>query len=318
MPITGPASYVSTTEEFEQHWATANAMLGAGNEIVLPDGTSQAGLVAKKGELVAKRADVQAKLNFKEVARGDLELKKAALLERIVQFNEKVRAFFPGSKWINALPNAPGQAEGQSRISDPLDDANSLWLQINADPGTAAVVTLLGGYTQATFDTDIAALKAAYTTLNGAETTLKVTREERNDLQEEIYARLKSYRAVLPTFFAKDDGMVLSLPRLTPLPGSTPAAITASGEWVPTPGHGLITWTASSDPALDHYDIRMTPGPVYDADLDSKIGEVGPGLNSFTTLIGLEAPGNTASYRVFVILSSGNESGSNSVVITRP
>lgn len=83
-------------------------------------------------------------------------------------------------------------------------------------------------------------------------------------------------------------------------------------------GAWLITWTASSDPALGRYVIRMTPGPVYDAELDSKIGEVGPGITSFMTLTGLESPGNTASYRVFVILTSGNESGSNSVGISRP
>lgn len=114
------------------------------------------------------------------------------------------------------------------------------------------------------------------------------------------------------------DSMVSSLPRLTPLPGSTPTAITATGQWAPTPGHGLITGTASSDSALGRYVIRMTLGPVYDAEMDSQIVEVGPGMTSFMTLTGLEARGHTASYRVFVILSSGDESGSNSVGISRP
>lgn len=319
MPITGPSSYVSTIEEFEQHWLSADTALGPGNEIVLPNGTNRAGLIALKNALIAKRSDLQARLNDKEVARGDMELKKAALLDRLVQFNDKIRAFFPGSKWVPALPNVPGPAEAQSKITDPLEDAANLWLQINADPLTAAPVTLLGGYTQAAFAADIAALKAAYATLNAAETKLKVTREERNDIQDEIYAVLKSYRQVLPTFFAKTHALVESLPRLTPLPGATPAAVTAEAVWDATLEQARITWTASSDPDLFQYEVRFSPGPVYSTDDETVIGNIPPGGPlELLTAAGLDSPGSVAGYRVYVMLTTGNENGSNTVVVTRP
>lgn len=318
MPISGPSSYVPTADEFIQHWTLADSTLGVGNEIVLPDGTDQAGLTTQKDALVSKRADVQAKLNDKEVARGDLEVKKAALLGRLVQFNDKIRAFFAGSKWVNALPAAPGGAEAQSRITDPLDDVSSLWQQINADPDTPAPVTLLGGYDQATLVTDLAALKTAYSTLNSAETTLKVTREERNDLQDGLYAVLKSYRAVLPTFFAKGDALVESLPRLTPAPGSTPDAVVLSGQWDDVNTFAQLNWTASSDPNLTSYDIRMSPGPTYSTSDETVVDSVIPGTLGYTTLEGLELPGSTAGYKVYVVTSTGNEKGSNAVIISRP
>ena len=317
MPITGPSSYLLTIEQFEQHWATADATLGVGNEIVLPDGTNQNGLTTKKGELTAKRAEVQARLNDKEVARGELELKKSMLLQRLVQFNEKVRAFFAGSKWLNALPDVPGQREAQSKITDPLDDIDNLWQQINADPATASPITLLGGYDQATFNTDLVALKGTYTTLNASETSLKVAREERNQIQRDAYAILKNYRQVLPTFFAKDDAIVESLPRLTPLSGATPDAVTASAEWDATTSQAKITWTPSSDPKLDRYEIRFVSGPDYSTDDESISGSVDKNaVPEFFTLDGLSGPGTIANYKVYVVLDTGNEKGSNAVSVT--
>lgn len=319
MPITGPSSYVPTTEEFEQHWATANATLGVGNEIVLPDGTDLAGLTAKKDALVAKRADLQAERNVKEVHRGDIELKKEALLNWLVEFNKKVRAFFPKSKWLGALPEVPSITEAQSKITDELDNGNALWQMINADPATASPMILINNYDQATFDADIVALKAAYTAWNGARVTVKVTRGERDTLQAEIKAILLSYRKVLPTFFPKDHTMVQSMPRLTPLPGSTPDAVVATGEWDDTTMQSKITWTESTDPNLLEYEIRYVTGPDYSTEDEAVSGSVLPGGNlEFFTVDGLNGPGTAASYKVYVKLNTGNEKGSNAVSVTQP
>lgn len=47
-----------------------------------------------------------------------------------------------------------------------MDDMKSLWAKINAAaiPGFTGPLTLVGGYAIATFLTDLAALKTAYTT----------------------------------------------------------------------------------------------------------------------------------------------------------
>ncbi len=36
MPITGPASYLQTTEQFLAHWGLANAALPPGSPLILP------------------------------------------------------------------------------------------------------------------------------------------------------------------------------------------------------------------------------------------------------------------------------------------
>lgn len=59
--------------------------------------------------------------------------------------------------------------------------------------------------------------------------------------------------------------------------------------------------------------------PVNDTEDDITIGTIEPGDPlELLTLAGLETPGATALYRVFVILTTGNEKGSNTVAITRP
>ena len=80
-----------------------------------------------------------------------------------------------------------------------------------------------------------------------------------------------------------------------------------------------LTWTESDDPNLSHYSIRFCPGPNYSTDDESVIGTVLPGEpREFFTTAGLASPGSTASFKVYVVLTTGNEKGSNTVTITRP
>ena len=177
----------------------------------MPDGTTRAGLSAKKDELVAKRDEVQDKLNDRETSSGTLKLLKVALLPRLNSFNENVRAVYGNTKWVVALPKAYSVNEGQSNVMGPLGDANSLWQKINADPATTSPIVQADGYTQAQFNTDFLALRAAYESLGTAVRDLKLVREERNDIQDVIYDILKSYRLVLPTKFAEGDAIVVDL-----------------------------------------------------------------------------------------------------------
>jgi len=233
MPISGPASYLATTDEFLGHWEAADTTLGAGNELKLKDGSGRAVLVTKKDSLVAKRATVQVRLNQQEVARGDIEIRKAGLLERINQFNDKVRFLLGGTKWERALAQVPTQGDGQGNFTVPLDDAAALWLMINDDPAIADIV-LMGAFTQAMFVADVAALNAAYTTYTTAGAKVTVAIEDRNDVQDVIYEMLKQYRQAVPTYFAKGDAILDSLPTLTPPPGIfvivTP--LPSPGRWV--------------------------------------------------------------------------------------
>jgi hypothetical protein len=305
-------------EEFLGHWLSVDTALGAGNELVVPGAVNRAGLQTKLNALVAKQADVQAKINAEEIARGDVEIRRSELLTRANQFNDKVRALLPGSKWVRALPNVPTINEAQSKFVQPLDDIGNLWGLINADPAIPDI-TLLGGYVVATFLTDVTGLKTASTALNLAGSNSKVAREERNDIQDDIYAVLVSYRQLMPTNFAKTHALVESMPKLTPDAGSTPDAVSANGVWDAVAGMAKITWSASSDPNLDHYEIRFCAGPNYSTENEAVSGSVAPNEpREFLTLDGLAASGNVATFKVYVVTATGNEKGSNTVTITRP
>ena len=62
----------------------------------------------------------------------------------------------------------------------------------------------------------------------------------------------------------------------------------------------------------------MSPGASYNAATATVIGNTPPGTTVLATTAGLSAPGDVASFRVFVRLTTGNEAGSNTFTITRP
>ena len=319
MALVGPTSYVSTTEDFLAHWLAADTALGAGNEIVVQGGTGRAGLQALYDALVAKRLDHAGKLNVEELARGEVDVRKADMLARVVQFNDLVRADFAGSKWEKALPYAPSIGDSAGNFTPALDDVSTLWQQLNADPAAGGPVTLLCGYTQAAFAADVAALKAAFTAWRSAGVIASIALQERNEIQDRIQPVLVSYRRKVPTKFAKGHPLVNSLPELTPAPGSTPVGVTISAVWDDAQQKARITFTASPSANVVRYELRFCPGPTYDTNLESVVASILPtDPLEFLTDAGLAAPGNTASFKVYTITATGNEKGSNAVSVTRP
>lgn len=320
MAISGPASYLSTTDEFVGHWETANTELGAGNELVLADGTNRAGLLAKRNELEGLRATVQSKLVDQELNREDIESHKTALLLRINQFNDAVRSDFAGTKWERVLRDVPKQNDGQSNFVDPLIASNHLWTRLNAAIAPAAPLTLLGGYTQVQFKADIDALNAAYPAWTESVNDTRFAREDRNDLQDVIYALLKAYRLKVPTKFAVGHAVLDSQPRLTPQPGATPTGVTINAVWDEAQQAAQVTFPASPDTNAVQYEVRVVPGPDYNSDDETVVGNIpaGPGPFTFFTAAALSSPGNVVSIKVYTINDTGNEKGSNAVPVTRP
>ena len=79
-----------------------------------------------------------------------------------------------------------------------------------------------------------------------------------------------------------------------------------------------LQWSASPNPDLDHYSIRTAPGPTYKAADESVVDDVPSNQTDFSTNAGLLAPGATALFRVYVVLTTANEKGSNTVSVTHP
>jgi hypothetical protein len=74
----------------------------------------------------------------------------------------------------------------------------------------------------------------------------------------------------------------------------------------------------STHPDLDHFSVRSSPGPTYKTADEFVVALVPKTETTFTTDSGLGAPGARALYRVYVVLTTANERGSNTVSVTRP
>ena len=320
MPITGPSSYVPTTNQFLQHWLDVNVILGLEGPLVLEGGITIANLTAYRDQLSGFAASIQGKINVVEVASGSVDIKKAAMIARIGEFNRKVRGFLGATEFAVALPDIPSQNAGPQVVLEALDDVATLWAQINAATiaGFTGPLTLLGGYVIATFTTDLATLRTAYTTWQAAEQSLKLERERRNDVQDLAYAAMLAYRKAVLGSFAPTDAIVDSLPRLTPEPGSTPDPVHLSGLWNEQLSAVVLTVTASNHPNLAEIEIRACDGATYDSDTETVVANLPPGTLSVTNNFNLLTPGDVRSFKAYVILTTGNEAGSNQVTITRP
>jgi hypothetical protein len=197
----------------------------------------------------------------------------------------------------------------------------TLWPKINVAtiPGFTGPLLLPGGYAVATLTTELAALKTAYATEKNAEQDVDLERKLRNAVQEKAYAAMRDYRKAVAGAFPENDPHVLSLPTLTPEAGSTPDAVVATGVFDMALLHGKITWTPSTDPNLFQYEVRRCSGANYSTETEVVIGNISPtDPLEFLTTSGLEASGDVATFKVYVILTTGNEKGSNTVTITRP
>ena len=323
MPITGPASYPPTITSFLAHWSLVNTALGAGNELVLVDGENRGNVDAMRTELEAARDRVSDRAVDRSQARTELDALVAALQGRLVEFNARVRADLPGSTFSRILPEAFNvRAEGVVR--EALRQMSRIWMKINtmSNPPTGLVLplSLRGGMSQAAFDTQRDLLRDAYRALSIADVDQKEARETRNDLQDVIFALLKAYRMKVPTRFPEGHAMIESLPALRPAEGHTPDAVTAAAAWVPATSQAKVTWTASSDADLQEYQVRAVPGDDYEPDDEQILATIPAGtpLLELLTAFALNTPGQVVGYKVYVVLTTGNERGSEAVYVTRP
>lgn len=225
-----------------------------------------------------------------------------------------------GSIYVRSLPTLPPYRANEGAYLRAFDDMQSLWTQINAapPPGFTGPLLLAGGYALAAFTTDLAALKTAYTAANDATQNATIIRSTRDSLMPNIKARLQQYRKAVVGRLAPGNPLLATIPAYSPPPGSTPDPVSASGAWNVSLSKAVLTWTAFNGDSFAHYDIRTAPGPVYKTKDETSIDTVADDILHYETNVGLAAPGATALYRIYVVLTTGNEKGSATVSVTRP
>ncbi len=316
MPISGPSSYLPTTDEFIAHWTSANAALGAGGPIALAGGTLVAGLTSLRATLAGQRTSVESARNEVEGTRADIEILKEELLERMGQFRGKIESLAPASRWVAMLPKAFSISEGMGRVIPPLDSMQDLWTRYETD---VAAFPLMGGYTLEAFGDDLALLKAHYTTHTQAMNAVGIARGRRNETQDAIYEILKQYRKRIPSEFAEDSAILETLPRLTPLPGSTPPAVELSGAYDPATTQAILAWSAPTDDSITTLEVRGSVGPDYEPEDDVLLATLpATGPHTWTGPFGLDLPGTAVAFKVYTLTAEGNEKGSNAVTVERP
>lgn len=333
MPITGPSSYLSTTDEFIAHWTAVNALLAPlPANLILEGNRTLATLTGLRTSLAAARADVEVKRNGYEFARADAVLKRIALLGRAQQVMDAVRANWSGTAFPALLPEKLSPTAAGARIEQMLDDVADVWVRLNAATPPAGVTVPLTlttdptpavpappAYLLATFQIELSGLKVAHTALENAAVPLRSARASRDALQDQIRPMLVDYRVAVPTKLPPSSPLIDSIPRYSPEGGATPEPADATGSWNVAAGKAFIDFTPSPSASVVRHELRYVAGPDYDAEDEEIAGSINAGSPShFETLAGLPIPGVTASYRVYAITADGNERTSNTVTVTRP
>lgn len=320
MPITGVGSWLPTVDEFLAHWSDVNIALGI-TPLVLSGAYTRALFSTDRTALATQLADVQSKDNVRQAAAGTRDIQRAVVRPRMLQFGPAVRGFLPGSRYIHAIPRTPAFQDAPGKWRNAMDDMASLWLSVNANSpavvGFTPPLVLSGSYTQALFNTDATALSTAFTSLTTADQSAQLSRQQRDQLFEPMYQRMKQYRQAVVGAFAPGNPLIDSLPALTPAAGSTPAAVQLSASWNGGTDMADLVWGVSADPDLDFYSIRYHPGPKYKAAEEQTVDSVIAGTQTFSTDFGLPAPGSVAWFKVYVVTTTGNEKGSNAVKVVR-
>lgn len=323
MPLSGPATFPPTITEFLGHWAAVNTFLGVGNELVLAGGISRTTLEGLLEELETARDAVTDAGVDRTLARQVLNGQIAVLQGRLVEFNARVRADLAGSAYARSLQDAFAIGDAEAPVREGLRAMARLWLKINAiaapPSGVTLPLVLLDGYTLAAFDADREALRTAYRTLSDAEVDLRLAREARNDLQDVIQPALKAYRMKVPVSVPAGHALIDSLPALTPPEGHTPEPVAVTGVWQASTTEAKVTWEASEDAELQEYQVRGVPGDDYVTEDEVTLATVLPGAPlELLTDFALGSPGSIAGFKVYVVLTTGRERGSEPVFVTRP
>ena len=322
MPIEEIDDYPEKMTEFELHWGSVNAALGGApaSDFELLGNYTLAQFSADKALVVTALSNQEGLENNLDFARSDRDQTRAELRQRLILFRETCKALLPASRYLRALPDTPTERAEAQKLLDAWDDMAHIWTQINTDQPAeiAPAMTLRGNYTLANFQTDVVTMRTRYDAVKAAQRMVADGRGTRDELLDAAYQRMVQYRERLPLVLEPDDPLLASLPQLTPSPGSTPDAVTLSGAWDETLQQAQLSWTESTNGSLQNYSLRMTPGPTYDTQNETVVASVTSGQTTFETTSGLENPGDVASYKVYAVLDTSNESGSNPVTISRP
>ena len=319
MPKITITRYPDVMQAFVTNWTAANA---ATPVVTLEGGYTLATFTADRTAIVTAINNTIAAEEVAQTAAGQRDLKKSVLMLRLPQFRKLVQVLLRSTGYPNTLPTQPGRNATGGEILRHYEEMRTVWAAINADtiPGFTGPLLLQGGYALATFTTDLTALRAAYTAVEDKMKLAGIARKSRDLLLLAAYNHMKDYREVVPGLFAANSSIVQTLPRISPLPGATPKAVTdILWTWEAVKLLAKITFLPSTSPHITAYELRYSPNAPYDSDNETVVAALDPaGPFAFETDRGLDVPGATALFKIYAMNETDHEKGSKVVKVTRP
>ncbi len=336
MPITtSPNSYLPTMQKFDQHWAQVNAHSsvsyavegeGEGSKgaappmpFVLPNGYTQAQLgndrqalttaiaIATQNATAAGNAS-QTYQNARTVVRGRLQMLRDAVLYLI-----------PTSSYAKTFPTMPTNSKDDNALFKALNASIYLWNAISDNatlPAPARNLVLRDGTTRAQYAQSIIDLRQLQTASVSATKTANVAIAQRDSLLPAIRANLVSYRQGIPSTLGPTNPLTKSLPALYAKKGATPPPVAVTVSYDAITKATTVTWTASTDPNLARYKVRICTGAKWkEANVRATVSVASSVLTWNTT--DLQA-GQTYCAKVYVVLQNGQQRGSTAMPITIP
>lgn len=322
--ITTKASYVSTTTLFVEHWEGVNEVFGV-TPFSIPGFVLKFSAPILRSDLQALLADLTlartavSNVNFTLAEkRDDFNSARVVAVDLHGQLNGKVRGSLPNSKWERLSTPVSSAEAGADVVLKAVTAGLNLWKRINADNVLGAPLLLRDGVTAAAFEVVRNGVTQAANNVTNAEQDLKDAVEDRNDIEEKIYAVLKAYRQLIPQSFPEGHAKIESMPALTPPPGATPDAVTLAGTF--NTGTSMVdySWDDSTSASVTRYDVYIMAGDEFNldnADLAATIARGEPRV--FSTSQFLPNIGNKIVGKIYAVTDTGHTAGSNAVVVTR-
>lgn len=319
MPIFGKSGYLNTVDQFLKHWSEANAELGADGPLVvrLDDGSTinLPGLLARRREMESSLQVLQEKIVDASETAQILNIAMRAILFRARSLERIVRSDHPTYPEIRSLPRVPEFTAERQQFVSTLRSIGRFWSDLNQFRNSQ--LYLAGRYGISKFEAELANLEDVWADADTARATRIIVEEEREAVLLPIPKILLQYREAVLTVFRRNEPLATRIPHLYASPGPVPAPVKAAGVWNAEKEMGKISWESSMETELDRYEIRYSPGNVYDPDVESTIASVRSTAPKYwLTLEGIREKGRTALFKVYVILRSGNEAGSETIGIT--
>lgn len=295
MPLHGPASFLPLADELLVHWAAVDTARGGEGPLLLAGRIERSSLLELREKLEQMQSAVARARASRSLEAHDLEAQDKVVARRMNQF----RQYLIGS--------------GVDSKVTP-EEARVLWQKLENESGEP--FCLPTEYTRLDFITDLSARRLMASALAKAEKALASSRGRRDEYQDQLHGFAEMYRDRVAQFFPADHELVRTLPLLSVPRGQAPEPVEAEGSWE---GHcARLWWTPSADPAVAHYDVRGMAGTDYEMEDERLVSRVAAGSScQVETLSDLDEPEARASFRVYVVLKTGQEKGSRPVTVSR-